>query len=174
MPCRSLSIVRRGHSSAQSAVRCQAASAFSPFIWGLPWPSSWVGWSSEKSFASARPIASPRLPTFIASRYGKSFELGTLVSIIAVVGILPYISLQLKAISTSYSILAGLSPDRHAERSSAAVLIFGDTELFRVAGHGEPLRSCLAPATSMPASAMKAWSPPSPLNPWSSSPPSSL
>ena len=42
---------------------------------------------------------------FIASRYGKSFELGIVVSIIAVVGILPYISLQLKAISTSFSIL---------------------------------------------------------------------
>ena len=42
---------------------------------------------------------------FIASRYGKSFELGILVSVIAVVGILPYISLQLKAISASLSIL---------------------------------------------------------------------
>ena len=42
---------------------------------------------------------------FIASRYGKSFALGSVVSIIAVVGILPYISLQLKAISTSFSIL---------------------------------------------------------------------
>jgi Na+/proline symporter/nitrogen-specific signal transduction histidine kinase len=42
---------------------------------------------------------------FIASRYGKSLELGVVVSVIAVVGILPYISLQLKAISTSFSIL---------------------------------------------------------------------
>ena len=42
---------------------------------------------------------------FIASRYGKSFQLGALVTVIAVVGILPYISLQLKAISTSFSIL---------------------------------------------------------------------
>ena len=42
---------------------------------------------------------------FIASRYGKSFQLGGLVTIIAVVGILPYISLQLKAISTSFSLL---------------------------------------------------------------------
>ena len=44
---------------------------------------------------------------FIASRYGNSFELGVLVSIIAVIGIPPYISLQLKAISTSFSILQG-------------------------------------------------------------------
>ena len=40
---------------------------------------------------------------FIASRYGKSYYLGGLVTIIAVVGIMPYISLQLKAISTSFT-----------------------------------------------------------------------
>src|SRR3954470_22218963 len=45
------------------------------------------------------------LADFIASRYGKSALLGGLVTVIAIIGILPYISLQLKAISTSYSIL---------------------------------------------------------------------
>ena len=42
---------------------------------------------------------------FIASRYGKSALLGGLVTVVAVIGILPYISLQLKAISTSYMVL---------------------------------------------------------------------
>ncbi len=42
---------------------------------------------------------------FVASRYGKSYYLGGLVTIIAVVGIIPYISLQLKAISTSFTVL---------------------------------------------------------------------
>src|ERR687895_1119679 len=42
---------------------------------------------------------------FIASRYGKSSFLGGLVAIIAVVGVLPYISLQLKAISQSFTVL---------------------------------------------------------------------
>ncbi|MCG8545434.1 MAG: sodium:solute symporter, partial [Alphaproteobacteria bacterium] len=42
---------------------------------------------------------------FIASRYGKSTLLGGLVTIIAVVGIMPYISLQLKAVSTSFNVL---------------------------------------------------------------------
>jgi len=40
---------------------------------------------------------------FIASRYGKSHVLGGLVTIIAVLGIVPYIALQLKAISASFS-----------------------------------------------------------------------
>ena len=45
------------------------------------------------------------LADFIASRYGKSALLAGLVTVIAVLGILPYISLQLKAISNSFSIL---------------------------------------------------------------------
>ena len=45
------------------------------------------------------------LADFIASRYGKSAVLGGIVTVIAVIGILPYISLQLKAISSSFSIL---------------------------------------------------------------------
>ena len=42
---------------------------------------------------------------FIASRYGKSMLLGGFVTIIAVLGIVPYISLQLKAVSTSFTLL---------------------------------------------------------------------
>lgn len=42
---------------------------------------------------------------FVSSRYGKSQLLGGLVTIIAVVGIVPYISLQLKAVSNSFTIL---------------------------------------------------------------------
>src|SRR5687768_9561585 len=45
------------------------------------------------------------LADFIASRYGKSALLAGLVTVIAVIGIVPYISLQLKAVSSSYSIL---------------------------------------------------------------------
>jgi hypothetical protein len=41
------------------------------------------------------------LADFIASRYGKSALLGGLVTVIAVIGILPYISLQLKACPTA-------------------------------------------------------------------------
>ncbi len=44
---------------------------------------------------------------FIASRYGKSPTLGGVVSIMAVIGIIPYISIQLKAISTSYLLMIG-------------------------------------------------------------------
>ncbi len=42
---------------------------------------------------------------FIASRYGKSQLLAGLVTVIAVVGVVPYIALQLKAISASLGVL---------------------------------------------------------------------
>ena len=42
---------------------------------------------------------------FISSRYGKSTLLSGIVTVIAVVGIMPYISLQLKAVSTSFTLI---------------------------------------------------------------------
>src|SRR5574343_901888 len=44
---------------------------------------------------------------FVASRYGKSQLLAGLVTVIAVIGIVPYIALQLKAVSASLAVLFG-------------------------------------------------------------------
>lgn len=44
---------------------------------------------------------------FISTRYGKNFSLAVLVTVLCVLGIIPYISLQLKAISTSIHVLSG-------------------------------------------------------------------
>ena len=66
---------------------------------------------------------------FIASRYGKSFQLGALVTIIAVVGILPYISLQLKAISTSFSVLLQY-PEIVMPSASTSTPVLQDTGLY--------------------------------------------
>jgi Na+/proline symporter/nitrogen-specific signal transduction histidine kinase len=66
---------------------------------------------------------------FIASRYGKSSNLGGLVTIIAVVGILPYISLQLKAISMSFSVLIGY-PEITMPALSGSTPVLQDTALY--------------------------------------------
>ncbi len=50
---------------------------------------------------------------FIASRYGKSPLLAGLVTLITVVGIVPYIALQLKGVSVAYDVLTAL-PGAHA------------------------------------------------------------
>src|SRR4030095_10350258 len=54
-------------------------------------------------FRIAKPYRITSIADFIASRYGKSPLLAGLVTLITVVGIVPYIALQLKAISGGYS-----------------------------------------------------------------------
>ena len=66
---------------------------------------------------------------FIASRYGKSTTLGSVVTIIAVLGIIPYISLQLKAISTSYLVIKDY-PLIHIPRHFAEIPVFHDTAFY--------------------------------------------
>ena len=56
---------------------------------------------------------------FIASRYGKSAFLGMLVTLIAMVGTMPYIALQLKAVATSFAVLASDSVDAAANTTLA-------------------------------------------------------
>jgi Na+/proline symporter/nitrogen-specific signal transduction histidine kinase len=63
---------------------------------------------------------------FVASRYGKSSLLGGLVTVIAMVGYIPYISLQLKAISASVTVMM----HDPAQAAGAAASPFGaDTAL---------------------------------------------
>src|SRR5512132_3086339 len=69
------------------------------------------------------------LADFIASRYGKSALLGGLVTVIAVIGILPYISLQLKAIANSYAILLQY-PEITMPASAGAAPLGADTAFW--------------------------------------------
>ena len=55
---------------------------------------------------------------FISSRYGKDRKIGVLVTVIAVVGSLPYIALQLKAVSSSYVVLTAQSSSHEYAASS--------------------------------------------------------
>ena len=66
---------------------------------------------------------------FIASRYGKSQVLGGVVTVIAVLGVVPYIALQLKAISRSYTILQHY-PDIPSSESLQDLPITQDTTLY--------------------------------------------
>src|SRR5258706_2061609 len=69
------------------------------------------------------------LADFVASRYGKSALLGGLVTVIAVIGILPYISLQLKAVSSSFQILLQY-PDTVAPDQGEAGAIMQDNAFY--------------------------------------------
>ena len=64
---------------------------------------------------------------FIASRYGKAQNLAVLVTLIAIMGTLPYIALQLKAVASSYEVIASFSSPTIPFEFSAP--FFNDTGL---------------------------------------------
>src|SRR5438552_6252487 len=74
--------------------------------------------------AKAQNITS--IADFIAARYGKAQTVAATVALIAIVGTIPYIALQLKAVSSSLStILMHLPPE-----SGATPPVLGDISLF--------------------------------------------
>ncbi|MCB8888033.1 hybrid sensor histidine kinase/response regulator [Vreelandella malpeensis] len=59
---------------------------------------------------------------FIASRYGKTQSLAAFASLVALIGTLPYIALQLKAVSTTFSVLT--------ENDTGGGALFNDTAFY--------------------------------------------
>jgi sigma-B regulation protein RsbU (phosphoserine phosphatase) len=59
---------------------------------------------------------------FISLRYGKSLRLGALVTIVALFGIMPYIALQIKAVSTSFYLVSGIQGDHLSLQGNDALL----------------------------------------------------
>jgi Na+/proline symporter/nitrogen-specific signal transduction histidine kinase len=66
---------------------------------------------------------------FIASRYGKSPTLGGLVTLIAVAGVIPYIAVQIKAISTTFFLIHQY-PEISVRANIANIPVFGDTAFY--------------------------------------------
>ena len=65
-----------------------------------------LGWMVvRKMIRIARTYRITSIADLIASRYGKSPTLAGLVTLITVVGIVPYIALQLKAVASGYAVL---------------------------------------------------------------------
>ncbi len=62
---------------------------------------------------------------FISSRYGKDATLGVLVTLICIAGILPYIAIQLKAISSSFLIVA-----RSSDNYKVNQVFWGDLPFY--------------------------------------------
>ena len=79
---------------------------------------------------------------FIAARYGNSLVLSALVTVVAVVGITPYLGLQLKAIMTTFALLSGRPEGSHFAGWFISLLlgifavIFGARRLDATERHG--------------------------------------
>jgi Na+/proline symporter/nitrogen-specific signal transduction histidine kinase len=67
----------------------------------------------RKMIRIARQYRITSIADFISSRYGKSRSLAALVTVIALVGILPYVALQLKAIASGYALLTATPGEAH-------------------------------------------------------------
>ena len=61
----------------------------------------------RKMIRIAREYRITSIADFIASRYGKSRLLAGLVTLIALVGVVPYVALQLKAIASGFTVMTG-------------------------------------------------------------------
>jgi Na+/proline symporter/nitrogen-specific signal transduction histidine kinase len=96
-----------------------------------------LGWIVlRKMIRIAKAYRITSIADFVASRYGKSPLLAGLVTLIAVVGIVPYIALQLKAVSAGYALLTvpgGVAEAAHWSRDSAfyvALVLAGFAMVF--------------------------------------------
>ena len=67
------------------------------------------------------------IASLLSSRYGKSTGLGALVTVVAIIGMVPYLALQLKAVSTSFSLLTN---DPALQSIAADAPILGDAGLW--------------------------------------------
>ncbi len=87
----------------------------------------WYVWRKVIRISKTYRITS--IADFVASRYGKSQRLGGIVTVIAVLGVIPYISLQLKAISGSFTILLH-HPDIVMPAQAVELPFYQDTGLY--------------------------------------------
>lgn len=83
----------------------KAGIAFLPIYIGptLAFTLGWLLLRKVLQVSKANRVTS--IASLIASRFGKSAGLGALVAVVAVIGVVPYLALQLKAVSTSFLVL---------------------------------------------------------------------
>ncbi|MBH8557155.1 sensor histidine kinase [Hymenobacter negativus] len=69
---------------------------------------------------------------FISARYGKSAALGALVTVVCVLGIVPYIALQIKAIAASFVTLTGSGAGAGGAAATTALYTTGALAVFTI------------------------------------------
>ncbi|MGA0546076.1 PAS-domain containing protein [Brevundimonas sp. VNH65] len=72
--------------------------------------------------AAARRENVGSIADFLSSRYGKSGTLGALVAVVAILGSLPYIALQLKSLSMAWRLVTHDTPVAGSERVTVTVI----------------------------------------------------
>jgi PAS domain S-box-containing protein len=93
---------------------------------GLGWP------LLAKIVLVAKEQNTVSIADFIASRYGKSQAVAALVTIVAVIGVTPYIGLQLKAVASSYDALTAGGVQAASFWSGTALFVTGFMAAFAI------------------------------------------
>ncbi|WP_266365333.1 sensor histidine kinase [Tellurirhabdus rosea] len=84
-------------------------------------PLWWIVLRKTIRICKAQRITS--IADFVSARYGKNRTLGVLVTVLSVMGIIPYISIQLKAVSGSVAVLSGEAGGQTGLRHDQSLLI---------------------------------------------------
>jgi Na+/proline symporter/nitrogen-specific signal transduction histidine kinase len=83
-----------------------------------------LGWIVlRKTIRIARRERITSIADFIASRYGKSRALAALATLLALVGVVPYVALQLKAVAGGYALLTGQAGAGHGAGAGTALVV---------------------------------------------------
>ncbi|WP_296254155.1 MULTISPECIES: hybrid sensor histidine kinase/response regulator [unclassified Pseudomonas] len=80
-------------------------------------------WVLQKMVLISKQESITSIADFIAARYGKSQTLAVVVALICLIGVLPYIALQLKGIVLGVNILIGAGADATGTRAQDTALI---------------------------------------------------
>lgn len=80
-------------------------------------------WVLQKMVMISKQENITSIADFIAARYGKSQSLAVVVALICLVGVLPYIALQLKGIVLGVNLLIGAGPDAMGTRAQDTALV---------------------------------------------------
>ena len=92
-----------------------------------------LGWRMiEKVILVSKQQNITTIADFISSRYGKSQSLAVMVTVIAVLGTIPYIALQLKAVAISYNAIAPGATDALSKGSDTALFVTILMALFSI------------------------------------------
>jgi PAS domain S-box-containing protein len=92
-----------------------------------------VGWPAlAKIIRLAKRHNVTSIADFLAARYGKSRAVAVAVTLIATIGVLPYIALQLQAVSTTFAALAGPINIEHGSDVPVALIVAAMMAVFTI------------------------------------------
>jgi Na+/proline symporter/CheY-like chemotaxis protein len=141
--------------------------------WGTPLPPTFIGTIILFLFglpflarlaALARAQNSASIADLVAARFGKSSALAAVLTLVAVLGMIPYVALQLKAVAQSFALLAGGSEEASGWRDaalwvallmSAFAMLFG-TRRAAATAHNQGLMLAMAVESLLKLAAMGA------------------